>query len=172
MNRTYVLGSHFRASLSIILFLTISGCGGGDRPAIAKVSGLITLEGVPVSGATISFVPVEGGRIGTAVSDDTGRYTISTYPGDPNDGAIVGSHKVGIMKIAGAGAYALTQEETEDPNEQLAPASGEIDGVVEKKETEKTEYLVPKRYMNPNESDLTIDVPKEGNENANFELTL
>ena len=152
--------------------LLLTGCGGGDRPALAKLSGIVTLEGVPVSGATISLVPVDGGRVGTAVTDDSGRYTISTYPGDANDGAIVGKHKVGILKIGGEGALMLTQEETTDINNELAPASGEVDGVTEAAKEPKIEYLVPKRYVNPNESNLTVEVPAAGNENANFELTL
>ena len=164
---------HWRGfALMSLGLLILAGCGGGDRPRLAKLSGLVTLEGVPVSGATISLVPVDGGRVGSAVTDDAGRYTISTYPGDDNDGAIVGKHKVGILKIGGEGAFMLTQEETTDVNDQLAPASGEIDGMTEAAKEPKIEYLVPKRYVNPNDSGLTVEVPAEGREDANFELSL
>ena len=139
-------------------------------------TGIVTLEGAPVSRATISFIPVQGGRVGTAQTDDSGRYVMSTFPGDQADGALVGEHKVTIMKVAGPGASkpAEAAPAEDDGSDGLAPASGELDnsGTNESDVDDGLEYLVPARYMNPNTSGLTITVEAGGTESGDFKLTV
>lgn len=160
-----------------MLLLAVSvGCG-GDRPPLATARGTVTLNGGAVPGATVSFVPVEGGRAATAMTDSEGNYEINTY-GD-EDGAIVGDHYVAVMKVGGKGADMLEQESySEDTDEMtgansLSPNLGGVDG--DNEETvdieAMTDYLVPKRYMDPRNSGLRVTVPPEGSERLNLELT-
>ena len=56
-------------ALLMLSATVVSGCGGGSSPPRAvPVSGVLTLDGQPVAGARVRFVPtVEGGR--TAIGD-------------------------------------------------------------------------------------------------------
>ena len=166
----------FQSACFLSFALLISGCGGDGRPPLAPVSGVVTLSGAPVAGATISFIPVDGGRVGTALTDRQGRYEMSTFPGDDADGALLGEHRVTVMKVGGSGASkpATADGEFEDEDEDagLAPASGELDNSTEVDDDEDDmQYLVPARYMNPDTSDLTITVESGGTEHGDFELT-
>ena len=158
--------------LSVAL-LVLVGCGRSDRPPMATASGIVKLDGVPVEGATVTFIPVEGGRPGSGRTDAEGRYTIKTF--EDVDGGIVGDHKVSVMKISGDGAYAL--EGAAPPSND---ASGEDDGSdglsqigapgTSEKNMEPI-YDVPQRYMNSEESGLTLTIPPEGSEELDIELT-
>ena len=83
------------------------GCGtGGDFP-VAKVTGVVQCNGVPVPGGLVYFEPKQTGesalvgKVGLGVIDDQGNFTVSTY-GD-GDGAVVGTHLVKVDKGSGPG---------------------------------------------------------------------
>lgn len=46
------------------------GCGGGPR--LVPVAGTVTLDGKPLEGATVSFVPAAGSTVSTSGTDVTG----------------------------------------------------------------------------------------------------
>ena len=72
------------------------GCGGGgdsDMPELGTVNGTVTLNGQPVEGATIEFVP-EKGRPSVGETDSSGKYVLSYKQGV--DGAVIGKHSVSI----------------------------------------------------------------------------
>ena len=83
--------------LGLLCVVYCAGCDGGDfvvRPA----KGVVTCDGVPVSGGSISFTPqgdsetLETGKPASATIRDDGTFTLSTY--GRFDGAIVGKHSV------------------------------------------------------------------------------
>ena len=76
-----------------LLVLLVSGCG-GDRPPLGAVSGVVTLNGLPLAGACVVFEPVEPGRASMGWTDDKGEYRL-VYIRD-EEGAKVGSHNVRI----------------------------------------------------------------------------
>ena len=137
------------AWLTIIGFagLLVSGCGSGDSYQIVPVSGRVTLDGQPVSGARVLFEPVgEGDELDLGPgsfgkTDAEGRYTLDTV--DRRPGALVGEHQVMISTF------------------EMAPDLTKMD-TVRKEE-------IPARYNA--ESDLTFDVSAEGTDAADFELT-
>jgi hypothetical protein len=57
---------------------------------------VVTLDGQPVDGATVSFFP-EQGRSSSAATDAQGRYDL-VYVGSVR-GATIGSHRVSIQKV-------------------------------------------------------------------------
>src|SRR5205807_2290024 len=66
------------AVLSACLVLAQCGCGGKDRPV--KLEGLVTLDGEPVEGAIVSFLPDEGaGRFAHALTAKDGSFRLTTY---------------------------------------------------------------------------------------------
>lgn len=74
------------------------GCGrSGDRPELGTVSGIVTLENKPLSGATVLFIP-ETGRGSSATTDAAGRYMLQYT--DSQTGARVGHHIVQISMNA------------------------------------------------------------------------
>lgn len=162
-----------------LISLILVGCGGGsDRPSLAPASGIVTLNGEPVEGASLTFIPTAGGRPGSAITDAQGRYTIKTYQDAP--GAIIGEHKVAVIKISGPGAYVIQGDAPAKPPATDETDSDEDDGsdglseieVFDSTETKEPEliYDVPQRYMNADESGLLITVPPEGSSELNLPL--
>jgi hypothetical protein len=88
-------GIHFVLLAAVIL----TGCGGkGTSP----VQGVITLEGTPVAGATVLFMPdgTEGGRPASGYTSSDGMFRLTTYR--PDDGALSGAYRVVIQKTNAA----------------------------------------------------------------------
>ena len=77
-----------------LAILLLSGCGRGDRPPLGTVSGTVTLDGKPLTGARLIFEPAAGGRASTGLTDDKGRYELIYIRKDK--GAKVGAHLVRI----------------------------------------------------------------------------
>lgn len=84
-------------SLGLVACL-LAGCGGGDEFSTASVAGTVTMNGQPVNGGSITFVPIadgEGNLAGKPASgpvQEDGAFTLSTY--QENDGAVIGKHRV------------------------------------------------------------------------------
>ena len=121
----------------------------------------------------MTFLPAEGGRPGSAVSDAQGRYTIKTY--EDAAGAIVGSHKVSVVKISGAGAYAVQKDAPAESSEQtVSDGSDSLSEILVTDSDSTTEpeivYDIPERYMDPNRSGLMIIVPAGGSNELDLEL--
>ena len=161
-----------------LLILILVGCGGSDRPSIAPASGIVTLNGEPVDGASLTFVPTAGGRPGSAITDAQGRYTIKTY--EDVAGAIIGEHKVSVIKISGPGADVMQGDAPAEPPVTEEIGSGEDDGsdglpeieVFDSTQTKEPEiiYDVPQKYMNADESGLLITVHPEGSSELHLQL--
>ncbi len=84
-----------------VMSLALSGCSEGLKEfPCAEVSGVVLCEGNPVQGALVYFSPkmtgksAEVGKPAFAVTDETGRFVLSTY--GTQDGAVVGPHVVRV----------------------------------------------------------------------------
>ncbi len=92
------------------------GCSGSDdpnRPKTYPVSGTVKLNGTAVEGATVTFQLIEGKENAIGLTDQSGKYTLSTFR--PNDGAVAGQYKVSISKF-----------DLETPNVSSALTPGKI----------------------------------------------
>jgi hypothetical protein len=135
-----------------IVPLVIAGCGGGPSFDFAPVSGTVTMDGEPLSGAQVMFVPQaesgqEAGPASMGTTDASGNFTLTS--GD-TDGAVVGNHQVMITTVSDEGGDA---------------GEGESDNIYAEQAKEK----VPARYNS--QTTLTFDVPADGSTAANFELS-
>lgn len=88
-------------SLFLCLFITtafLTGCGNtsSDQPEIAPVTGVVTMDGKPLAGATVRFYPTEG-RPSAGVTNEKGEYELVYLQG--NKGAIIGQHSVRITTL-------------------------------------------------------------------------
>src|SRR5262249_24214399 len=73
------------------------GCSSG--PKLVKVQGVVTLDGQPLPGATVSFVPVGEGPTANGLTDKEGNFQLGTY--STSDGAAPGQYKVIVTKEYG-----------------------------------------------------------------------
>lgn len=126
-----------------VVVACLVGCGGAnDGFAYQPVSGVITVDGKPVAGLTISFAPqgasLESGRPSVATTDEEGRYVAKTLDGV--SGAAVGDHLVSIT------------------SEQLDPETQEV----------IQPETIPAQYNRRTE--LRLSVPAGGTQEANFAL--
>ena len=93
----------FRLSLVTLLAFPMAGCGSGMKEfPLVDVSGLVTCNGKPVPKAMVYFEPVKTGesaqigKQGFALTDEEGRFVVSTY--GEQDGAVVGKHLIRVGK--------------------------------------------------------------------------
>jgi hypothetical protein len=63
------------AGIVWLIGLALSGCGNANL-SVAPVSGIVTLDGVPLKSASVTFQPKEGGRPSFGVTNDQGRYVL------------------------------------------------------------------------------------------------
>lgn len=79
------------AVLSAAALAAVLGCGQGDYPEMARVSGVVTYKGKPVPNMMVNFMP-DAGRPSWGKTDAEGHYEM-VYDEDYK-GAKVGPHKV------------------------------------------------------------------------------
>ncbi len=78
--------------------LACAGCGSGQAKAV-KVRGVLTLDGKPLSGATVTFIPsVESsGRMASGRTEADGGFQLTTFRTE--DGALPGEYKVTVELV-------------------------------------------------------------------------
>ncbi len=131
------------------LLVTLAGCGGGsgrDLPDTVPGRGVVTLDGSPVEGASVTCIADSGSYHATAVTDATGAFSLKAFP--EKDGAIPGSYKVAINKTIVGAAGGPADEPT--VNVQLG---------------------VPLKYARTRTSNLAITIPEAGVTDLKIELT-
>jgi hypothetical protein len=152
-----MLGPNFRGGVcgylgAALLALTFAGCGGSDRPPMGKVSGVVTLDGVPVPNASVMFIPAAGGRPASGITDASGHFQLKTFEKD--DGALLGEHKVTVTCVETTGF----QETADGLSGGVSP-----EGI-------KQTWITPQKYSLPETSGLTQTVEKR-NPEVKLELT-
>jgi len=151
-----------------LVLVTSIGCGGvSDRPPVYPVSGKVTLGGVPVEGAQVSFYAEGSPRAASGKTDAEGMYQLTTF--DTNDGAVEGSHKVSIAKMQAAQDMSnIDVNNPEGPGDAYgdamdAAASGQYD--------KSLTAVLPRELASPETSGLTRTVTASESENVfNFDL--
>jgi hypothetical protein len=124
--------------------LFLSGCG-SDRPT-APASGTVKMNGKPLANAALTFQPIGGGMASTGITDASGRYTLNFLYSE-DEGAIVGTHRVIIRTHKKAANTEDTSNDRADPSARDP---------------------IPRRYNDA--SELTMEVPAEGTDSADFDL--
>jgi hypothetical protein len=74
------------------------GCGGGpsDTPETVRAGGSVLVDGQPMPGLSVAFIP-QNGKLAVGETDDQGRFTLTTN--EPGDGAVVGTYTVAINRV-------------------------------------------------------------------------
>ena len=140
--------------LAATLFATGTGCGGH----LVKVQGTVTLDGQPLEGATVMFIPVDGvGKPGVGATDQDGVFELSSS-NKPQDGVAPGDYKV-VITIG-------------EPRLELGLRSGftkgELEGAYFKAKAERDKAggvqvpAIPAAYKQASTTPLQQHVPPDG----------
>jgi len=136
-----------RAGLGVALLIG-AGCGGNSPVA---VRGTVTLDGNPVEGAVVLFLPEgETGRQASGQTGPDGSFKLTTVA--PNDGALRGKYKVVVQYSEGA---------TGPPAGNVKDA---MQGMEKAQQAKKPppKYVIPARYSDPDKTELRQEVPTDG----------
>lgn len=141
----------FALAIAVLaMSVLLTGCAPStvDRPDTTGVTGTVTLDGEPVEGAVVTFVPTGDGQSAVGKTDGSGQYRLTTFGG--GDGAITGEYQVKIAKYAAPEAV-----------EASGTAEGEGAGVEyeeDPNDTGEQESLLPEKYASESTSGLTATV--------------
>jgi hypothetical protein len=84
-------------SLFVIVGIVLTSCSNSSGPPTYPVTGTVTLQGKPVTGAVVTFVPTaEKGEAASAITDSEGKYALTTW--QAGDGARPGEYRVKVSK--------------------------------------------------------------------------
>jgi hypothetical protein len=108
------------------------------------VTGVVLLDGQPLAGASVQFVPDESGRDATGTTNDKGEFVMSTY--DPGDGVAPGSYKVVISPPVGE----VDRTQYESAGDAMASAA---------KARPKPKSTFPQHYTSASQTPLRQEVP-------------
>jgi hypothetical protein len=160
-------GRPFRLAGLAMVLLTAAGCASKYTPV--PVSGVVTLDGQPVSKATVYFYAVgdeKEGRPAQGATDENGEFRLSTL--GKEDGALPGEYKVVVHK------YVPTQPNLKIPDFPNTPeGKSERDDFIyrnfEAKGIQPFKNALPDKYGDSNTTPLTCKVT--GRMTVKFELT-
>ncbi len=89
----FPFGNTLTCIMLLLMSIMMLGCG-TDGPELAEVTGVVTVDGKPVPGAVLTFVPTSGGSPSYGGTDTKGKYRLMFT--DTKYGAMLGDHEVEI----------------------------------------------------------------------------
>ncbi|EAQ82251.1 hypothetical protein [Blastopirellula marina] len=135
--------------------LLLSGCSGTTLlEGAAKTIVTITLDGAPVDGAVVVFMPESGGRSASGISNPQGNAEMGTL--ESGDGVFPGKYKITIFKSIDDPSFVVKNASAESPGAPDSPPQI---------------YLVPKKYISPRTSRLNATVHADQVNEVTLELT-
>lgn len=156
--------------LSCLTVGSFAGCTGGavgetEFPETAAVTGKVTLDGAPVSGAAVTLIPSDPSGKGygaSAISNDDGTFEVHTYFSASHDvsGAVPGSYNVTVTKYKQSTAGTSSGH---DPNNLPGPSGAGPASHRAEAEAAKDNNELPKKYESSTDSGLTITVTDGSN---------
>ena len=128
-----------------------------DNDRLVKVQGVVTLDGNPLEGASVTFMPSQLGRPASGFSDAKGRFELTTN--EPDDGVPTGHYKVLISKNSTAdGLDEMPDGMTEDHPDFVLYRAYQATTAISV-QLDKVRNLVPEFYSNIETTPFSCDVP-------------
>jgi hypothetical protein len=152
------LGGACGSAALAAMVLFAAGCGGKFTPV--PVSGVVTLDGVPVEGATVYFYAIgddKDGRPAHGTTDKNGEFRLSTMGND--DGALPRFYKVVVTKYVPTNPN-LKIPEFPDTEEGRTNRSDFMYRNFESKGIQPFTNILPPKYGDSNTTPLEFDVKK------------
>jgi len=155
---------HVRYLPLALLAAVVLAAGGGCGPGrLSKVEGTVTLDGQPLEGALVEFVPEGAGQPASGVTGSDGFFRLTTLT--TGDGAAVGDYKVLIKKTEKREVGGVVK--TDDPDSMKAAYGGFLKERRKRKPRDpKSE--IPAMYGDAKQTPLKAHVPPDGS--LKFEL--
>ncbi len=148
----------FRQVLTLALPIALLSCIGctqvPDGLRTVPATGVVTLDGQPVEGATIVFIDDAGVNPARALSDEDGKFSLNRY--EYKDGAVPGSYTVVVTKTV------VKEVDPADMKGEEAEHAGEDAGGI-------VSNMLPKQYATPGNG-LAFTIGEDGADNLNLEL--
>ncbi|MCS6975695.1 MAG: carboxypeptidase-like regulatory domain-containing protein [Gemmatales bacterium] len=158
-----------RVALSMVFVLSsalllAAGCGprGGVGGKPVPSGGTVTLDGQPVEGVIITFVPTGAGQPASGVSGPDGSFRLTTR--NTGDGAIPGTYKVTVKRQATAAGG--PSESPKDPADMIKAMEKMAKGGAPK----PTGPAIHPNYESVEKTPLTWEIPSGGDRNIKLEL--
>ncbi|MFO0880901.1 MAG: carboxypeptidase-like regulatory domain-containing protein [Gemmataceae bacterium] len=132
--------------------VTLTGCGGG----LKSVTGSVSLDGKPVTSATVVFTTADGKSSASGMTDSSGNFSLSTN-GKP--GAPVGEYKVTVVKttvIEGEASKPGSPEYFKQMQKGMAPSGPMVSS------SSGPQSSLPAKYAAVQTTPLTAKVPSDG----------
>jgi hypothetical protein len=153
---------HLFIVLFFIAMFSNSGCHRSGLSGLVVCKGKVTLDAVPLEGATVTFIPnVENAtnenkqRNAFSVTDSAGRFTMTTLK--ENDGVYPGQYWIIVTKYEQSGEFVKTGEISTETGEDIM--------------FEKSVNRLPAIYENYHKSQLCVTVPDSGIRDIVLELS-
>ena len=147
------LKSSLSALVTLSLVVCIAGCGGGESlPAdAATVKGVLTHDGSPLAGATITFKQKDGKQAAFGKSDASGAYQLNSA--NVKGGTLAGSYSVSVTKYEVVADNSVSED---DENYDGADKSGNAKAAAKN--------LLPAKFSKAGASGLEFDVAVGAND--------
>lgn len=146
--------------LAIVCFsIVVAGCGARNerQRTLVRVSGTVTLNGEPVSGALVVYSPVTDGHpAAQGTTDENGTYRLTTF--DTNDGVPPGKYKILVTKKT------MTNSMTAQESREYFSTSGEAPPIPE------FHNELPEQYSLHNTTELSTTVEETKSVQVNLAL--
>lgn len=155
LSATLVNAHHAKVYVASFLFAGLMFCLGcssqttGEVLRTAPASGQLIYKRQPLEHFQVTFFPVDGSRPAIGVSDGDGKFVLGTN--QPNDGAVVGKHKVAILYVG-------------------PPSTNPEEGMTEFSTPPPPKVKLPTKYSRSETSGIEIDISASGNEAIKIEL--
>ncbi|MFM7127904.1 MAG: hypothetical protein ACKO0V_00930, partial [bacterium] len=148
-------------AIGLVCLGLISGCGSGDGYKLARVSGIVKVDGKPMKGLRVSFEPIGGadrpypGPESIGITDEEGRFKLATFNEGSRIGAVVGNCRVRIFTLpasqtAGDKDVSNDRAADYDPIAEIKFLKGQIKSANSKKAKSATvssdTLVIPLRY--------------------------
>ncbi len=146
--------------------LVFAGCAGDDGlPRTVNASGVVTLDGKPIDGASIVFAEASGVNFAQGLSDSSGHFSLDAF--EAKKGAVPGSYKVTVSKT-------VTVEKSVNQKQMKALAEDAQHAADGGDENANVSWVndLPPRYAGFGTSGLSAVVPEDGTSDLKLELTL
>lgn len=169
MNERFV--NQILAAVLVGLLGAVSGCWWQRGPDVQFVEGILTMDGSPLDGATVTFFPIDDAGLGAAgLSGPDGRYMLNSPRARLRGGALAGAYAITVTKYEDATSTFRTAapDPAADP-QAFAKWQAEFDDHLRRSADKPPRLLTPKEYSETKSSGLTATV-KPGRNTIDFEL--
>lgn len=143
----------------------LGGCGGpANKLGTVAPGGTVTYRGAPLAGATVTLAPQAGQRAAVGLSDEAGRFQLTTLAA--RDGAMPGAYKVTVTKT----------DESEVPKNLATMSVAEMQAYEREMmkgplPPREPVHILPKKYRSADTTPFTCEVKATGDNDFVFQLT-